>query len=181
MVNVDEIIAEIDELEDIFLQCKSFFPALGDQLVGANSFKTAPYYLWKGYDVSIFTEKPITKDFIEKYAKIGNWINENAVIRLFGILFYHKQIGQKYPINKSLPGWEQVRHCCWIRNVITKTRLNYEPETEDNVKLVKELVAYYGLDSGDSEEREIPTPVNKVIRPIFEGCKEYLKAKYKPE
>ncbi len=177
MCDVDRIIAEIDDLEHIFLQCKSFFPVIGNNLIGKNSFPTAPYYQFRGYYVSIHTGKPITQDFIDRYSQIGRWINENAIIRLFGILYYYKQVGEKYPIDKRLPGWEHVRFCCWIRNVITKTRLNYEPDTEDNIKLREELISYYKLDP--DQFRNIPTPIDKVIENIFKGCRDYLRAKYK--
>jgi hypothetical protein len=177
MCNVDQIIDEIDDLRDIFLQCKSLFPVLSDQLVGKNSFQTAPYYQSRGYNVSIHTGKPITKDFIDRYSQIGRWINENAIIRLFGILNYYKHVGQKYQIDKGLPGWEHVRYCCRIKNVITKTRLNYEPDTEKNIRLKEELISYYKLNP--DQYKNIPTPIDKVIEQIFNGCKEYLRAKYK--
>lgn len=181
MCDVDQIINEINELADIFLQCKSFFPFLDDSMAGKTYFKTAPYYEWKGYGVIVQTGQPITKDFIDKYRKIGNWINENAIIRLFGILHYHKQVGYDCPIDYSLSGSEQVRHCCFIRNVITKTRLNYEPDTDSkrNIELIKELISSYKLELADYENGEIPTPVGKVVMPIFDGCIEYLRAKDK--
>jgi hypothetical protein len=178
MTNVDRIIAEIDELQDIFLQCKSFFPALGEKLIGNKSFPTANYYAFKGYNVLINTQSPITEDFIGRYARIGKWLNENAIIRLFGILHYHNQVGKKNQLLKDLPGYKDIRFCCWIRNVITKTKLNYEPETEDNTKLRKELISYYGLKPEDFKEG-IPTSVGQVVEKIFEGCKIYLRAKYK--
>jgi hypothetical protein len=61
--------------------------------------------------------------------------------------------------------------------VITKTRLNYEPDTEDNIKLREELILYYKLNP--DEFKNIPTPIDKVIKYIFKGCKDYLRAKYK--
>jgi len=178
MSNVERIIAEIDNLQDIFLQCKSFFPALGDNLIGTTSFPTADYYAFKGYNVFINTKTPITREFIEKYAKIGKWLNENAIIRLFGILHYHKQVGKKNPLLRDLPGYNDIRFCCWIRNVITKTRLNYEPESDDNTKLREELISHHGLRPEDFKEG-IPTPVSQVVEKIFKGCKTYLRAKYK--
>lgn len=178
MANVDQIIAEIDGLQDIFLQCKSFFPALSDNLIGNTSFPTADYYAFKGYNVFINTKNPITREFIGRYAKIGKWLNENAIIRLFGILHYHEQVGNKNTLLKDLPGYKDIRFCCWIRNVITKTKLNYDPESEDNKNLRAELISYYGLRPEDFKEG-IPTPVSQVVEKIFEGCKTYLRAKYK--
>lgn len=174
MADINQIIGEIDALEDIFLQCKSVFPALGDSLIGKNSFETASYYKWRGYNVSVHTGKPITKDFIEKYSKIGQWINENAIIRLHGILTYHGIVDK---IDQEIAGWKEVDLMRRMRNVFTKTILNYRPEDSDNVKLRKELIDYFNLDEDQLPGGEIPTPIDKVIRPIFEGCRKYIKGR----
>jgi len=41
---IEQIITEINELEDIFLHCKSFFPALNNELIGNKSFEAPTYY-----------------------------------------------------------------------------------------------------------------------------------------
>ncbi len=178
MSKADEIIREIEELQDIFLATRSFFPALSDSLLGRKSFPTADYYRAKGYNVEIHTKEPITKAFMEKYGKIGKWLNENAIIRLYGILHYHKQVGDNSRLVGNLPGYKDIRFCCWIRNVITKTKLNYDPEKNESTRLQQELISYYGLKPEDYREG-IPTPVNQVVERIFEGCKEYLRAKFR--
>ena len=178
-LDVEKIIKEIDDLQDVYLRCKSIFPALSPSLIGQTAFPTAPIYKWQGYNVSINTCEKITPEFIERYAEIGNWINENSIIRLFGILHYYGQVGNKTKILPELPGREDVRYCCWIRNVITKTNLNYEPSDDSRSnELISELVSYYKLKSDDYKEGEIPTPVDKVILAMFEGCRKYLRAKY---
>jgi hypothetical protein len=177
MTHADKIIGEIDELEDIYLRCKSIFPKIHPSLVGRQSFPTAPYYKWRGYNVNISIGAPITPEFIDQYAKVGNWINENAIIRLFGILHYYKLVG-KTTIDKNLPHHEQLRYCAWIRNVITKTKLNYEPDDEsENLKLKKEIISFYRLSANEYEEGEIPTPTDSVIKPMFEGCRKYIRIK----
>jgi hypothetical protein len=158
-LDVETVIKEIDDLQDVYLRCKSIFSALSPSLIGQTAFPTAPIYKRQGYNVSINTGEKITPEFIERYAEIGNWINENSIIRLFGILHYYGQVGNKIKILQELPGGDDVRYCCWIRNVITKTNLNYEP-------------------SDDYKEGEIPTPVDKVILAMFESCRKYLRAKY---
>jgi hypothetical protein len=174
IAKADQIIAEIDALEDIFLQCKSVFPAIGDNLIGQTSFETAPYYKWRGYSVSVHTGNPITEDFIKRYSKIGKWINENAIIRLHGILTYH---GIMDKIDQKIDGWKQVDLMRRMRNVFTKTKLNYKPDDPENVRLRNELTDNFKLMGNQFPEGEIPTPVDKVIRPIFEGCRKYIRGK----
>jgi hypothetical protein len=55
--------------------------------------------------------------------------------------------------------------------------LNYEPEKNESTRLQQDLILYYGLKPEDYTEG-IPTPVNMVVEKIFEGCKEYLRAKF---
>jgi len=179
ITEVEQIIQEIDNLEDIYLSCKSIFPKLHESLIGKTEFPTAPYYQKRGYNIKINTGKVIDKEFINKYAETGNWINENSIIRLFGILTYHQQVGGNAAIDKSLPGWEDIRFCCWIRNMITKTNLNYQPKIPKNIELRKDIISYYELKEEDYIDGEIPTPIDKAIQPMFDGCRNYLRAKYK--
>ena len=83
------IIEEIDALENIYLRCRSVFPTLTQELVGHREFTTAPYYLRRGFMAQIQTESPITSEFIEHNRQLGKWINENVIIRLYGILNYY--------------------------------------------------------------------------------------------
>lgn len=174
MSNVDQIIAEIDSLEDIFLQCKSIFPALSKNLIGKDSFPTADYYQVRGYNVVIQTGNPITEDFIDRYAKIGKWLNENAIIRLYGIMDYYGFISN-IKDHHNVDGWKEVDLMRRMRNIFTKTILNYRPEDSDNIQLRKELIEYFKLNEDQFSGGEIPTPIDKVIRPIFEGCRKYVR------
>lgn len=174
MAEADQIIAEINALEDIFLQCKSFFPAIGDNLIGKTSFETAPYYKWRGYNVSVHTDNQIIEDFINRYSKIGKWINENAIIRLYGVLNHY---GIMKKIDQKNDGWKEVDLLRRMRNVFTKTRLNYQPNNPKNVRLRQVILDHFRLHANQFPESEISTPVDKVIRSIFEGCRKYAKGK----
>jgi hypothetical protein len=173
LITADQIITEIDALEGIFLQSRSVFPALDNGLIGKTYFETAPYYKWRGYNISVHTGNQITKGFIEKYSKIGKWLNEAAIIRLYGIMDYYgfiKNIKDYHHIDS----WQEVDLLRRMRNVFTKTTLNYQPDDDDNIRLRKELIDYFKLKEEKFSTGEIPTPVDKVIRPIFEGCRRYI-------
>lgn len=92
-MNPAPIVEELDELESLFLQCRSVFPTLTKELVGHRQFMTAPYYLRRGYEAQINLQDPITAEFIERNRRLGKWINENAIIRLNGIMSYYMTIG----------------------------------------------------------------------------------------
>jgi hypothetical protein len=168
------LLAELDELEDLFLQCRAVFPTLSSDLIGKNSFSTAPYYMQKGYQASVALGNPISIDFIERNRRLGKWINENAIIRLHGIIEHH---GLLEKIDQKINGWKEVDLMRRMRNAFTKTSLNYKPNKEENIKLREELINYFNLPKEEFSSGEIPTPIDTVVEPIFKGCKEYIKGK----
>jgi hypothetical protein len=172
---IDQILSEINELKSIFLHCRSVFPALGKNMIGQKQFMTAPYYIHHGYLAEIELHAPITEEFLVKHRKIGKWINENAIIRLYGIMKYHGFLDPK--IDQEISGWEEVDLMRRIRDTLTKTRLNYKPEKEINVQLREKIIQYFDLPENDFSEGEIPTPIDTVVERIFDGCCKYIQAK----
>jgi hypothetical protein len=173
-MNSAPIVAELNELEGLLLQCRSVFPALKKELVGHRQFGTAPYYLERGYAAQIQLQIPITAEFIERNSRLGKWINENAIIRLYGIMNYY---GFLEKIDQTLPGWREVDLVRRMRNAFTKTPLSYRAEDPDNIKLQEEVIGHFSLNRKNIPKGEIPTPIDTVIEPIFKRCREYISAK----
>ena len=153
----DDVLHELDELWSLFLQCRSVFPAMTESLLGKTSFTTGSYYLKKGYAAQVQLKDPIDADFIERNRRMGKWINENAIARLYGIMHHHKLLEE---IDKTTSGWKEVDLMRRMRNVFTKTRLGYRPNSPNNQKLREEVVKHFQLDENDCHEEEIPTPIN---------------------
>ena len=167
-------ISEINTLETIYLQCRSVFPALTDSIIGHSEFTTAPYYLDRGFIARIKMTRPITPDFIKQHTKLVKWINENAIIRLFGIMKYY---GFLNTIDQDCSGWKEVDLMRRMRNAFTKTGLNYRPEDPDNVRLRDEIIDHFKLDENLYKQGEIPTPIDTVVESIFKSCRKYVEAK----
>ena len=117
-------------------------------------------------------ERPITEQFIARQRQLGRWINENALIRLFGILHY-RGVFQK--LDRSLPGYTEMDILRRIRNALTKTPLDYRPDTGENRRLRDAIIQHFALGEHDIQE-QIPIPINKVIDPIFGACRQYIRA-----
>jgi hypothetical protein len=120
---------------------------------------------------------PINTDFLERNRRMGKWINENAIIRLYGIINYHCMVGKKIEIDKKLPGAREVDLMRRMRNAFTKTQLNYRPSDLENVELRNQVISHFGFNRVEFPEGEIPTPINTVVEPIFNGCRNYVSAK----
>ncbi len=173
----DEIIAEVNELESLLLQCRSVFPTLTESLIGRRVFDTPSYYAARGYLAQIQLEEPITAEFIVRNRRLCTWINENAIIRLFGIMHHHKLVGNKVKIDQNLPGSKEVDLMRRMRNAFTKTSLGYRPHNQENIDLRQKIINHFRLENEEPIGEEIPTPIDKVIEPIFKGCRDYIAAK----
>jgi hypothetical protein len=175
-MNSPQIVRELDELEALLLQCRSVFPTLPKGLIGHREFNTAPYYSGRGYEARIQLKDPITAEFIEQNRRLGKSINENAIIRLYGIMKYY---GFLKEIDQTLPGWRAVDLMRRMRNAFTKTPLSYRPDDPDNIRLREEVIKYFGLTKEIRApfSEEIPTSIDSVIEPLFGDCRKYIEAK----
>jgi hypothetical protein len=103
-----DLLEEVDHLQGLLLECRAVFPTMTAEMVGRREFRTAPYYEQRGYNALIRLEQPITEEFIAQQLQLGRWINENALIRLFGIMNYR---GLFRKLDKSLPGHAEMDTC----------------------------------------------------------------------
>jgi len=110
---------------------------------------TAPYYLSRGYEAQVQLKEPISAEFIERNKQLGQWINENILIRLYGILNYH---GLFRRIDQDLPGGREMDLLRRMRNAFTKTPLNYHPNDKENIRLRKEVIRCFGLKEKNSRK-----------------------------
>lgn len=172
-----EVVAELKVLKDLFLECRSVFPTIGEGMVGQRQFDTPPYYMIRGYNARVELSGPITRDFIDRNRRLGKWINENAIIRLHGIMEHHGFLSNTEKIDQTIKGWKEVDLMRRMRNAFTKTPLNYKPRKQKNIQLRKEIIQHFGLRGEEYAGGEIPTPIDTVVEPIFEACCEYILAK----
>ncbi len=177
MATAEDVIAvvnEVNELIDMCMRVRSVFPTLLDNSIGGNTYNTAKYYKELGYDATITMNKEITVEFIEKHNRLGKWVNENAIIRLYGIMDYHCDLANG--IDDSVPSCVEVNLMRKMRNAFTKTKLNYSPENERNIQLREDVIKHFGLNKEKCDKGEIPTDINKVVVPIFIASIDYIKA-----
>ena len=172
-IDIAEVLAKLDYLESLLLQCRSVFPTLTQELIGQHALMTAPYYLSRGYEAQIQLKEPISAEFIERNRQLRKWINENTLIRLYGILNYH---GLFKKIDQNLPGWREMNLLRLMRNAFTKTPLNYRPNDKKNIRLREEVIQCFDLKEQNFPEDEIPTSIDTVVEPIFKACREYIAA-----
>jgi hypothetical protein len=155
---------------------RSVFPTLSAKSIGKKQYSTAPFYKNYGYKIDFQLQEEITPEFISNQNQLGQWINENAIIRLYGILHHHELYNE---INQNCNGWKEMDLIRRMRNVFTKTSLDYKPTDADNKRLREEIIKHFKLKESDFHEKnipyKIPTPIDTVILPLFTICCEYIK------
>jgi len=145
-------------------------------MIGSQQLKTAPFYWNKGFPVTFSFSGPLTQKDIQKNNEVGHWINENVVVRLYAILQSYSILSETTSINQSMDGWKEVDLLRRLRNVIAHTSGRYNPNNIDHKKLLEELVSHFNLSNGN--RKEFPLLIDKVIYPLFEGSKRYVRGKY---
>ncbi len=173
LIETAELLSKLDRSKRLMMECRSVFPTIGQNSIGRTSFNTAPFYRVHGYNARVELSTPITDEFIERNRQLGKWINENTLIRLYGILYHH---GFFAKLDKTLIGCREMDFLRRMRHAFTKTPLNYRPDDKKNVRLRKEILEYFNRPEEDFPEGEIPAPIDTVVLPIFEGCRRYVTA-----
>jgi hypothetical protein len=144
-------------------------------MVGSQQLSTAPFYWHKGFRITFSFNKPLTKKHIQKNNEIAHWINENVIVRLYAILESYRILSEKISIDHLIDGSKEVDLLRRLRNVIAHTSGRYNPNNADHKNLLKELISHFGLSNGN--RKEFPLDIDKVIYPLFEGCKRYVQGK----
>lgn len=96
-------------------------------------------------------------------------------MRLCAILESHGVLSETICIDQSIDGWKEVDLARRLRNVMAHTSGRYNPSNTDHKTLLGELVSRFKL--SNTNRREFPLDIDKVIYPLFEGSKRYVRGK----
>jgi len=177
-INVDTLLREIDNLLNIFRNCKAYFPSMTDENIGQQSVSTAPYYWNKGFNISFNFSSPLTKDNIKKNNEISHWLNQNVIIRLYALLESNHVISNNIQIDQAIDGWKELDLVRRLRGGFVHGSGKYKRNKPEHDKLFNELNQYFSLNLDANAYDDFPISIHTVIDPLFEGCKRYIRDKY---
>lgn len=172
MKDTKTFLDEMEEMRRLFHNCKAYFPYMGEDAVGKSVLHTAPYYMKKGFPISFHFDKEIACEDRERNNGISRWINENFIVRLYALLEYY---GVMSGIDQALDGWIEVDLLRRLRMILAHTTGKYNPEDKEQNLLMDKLIYFFKPDLEDP--KEFPLDIDKVIDPLFEGCRRHIKAK----
>ena len=108
---------------------------------------------------------------------IGQWLNESYVVRLYALLNSRKIVSDRVSIDFDLPGSTEIDLLRRLRRVVAHTSGRYNADDPDEQKLCARLREHFGLANGNpGAENHYPLPIDEVLAPLTEACKEYVGA-----
>jgi hypothetical protein len=173
-----DVATQIDEQIEFLHLCRSTFPHLSDQLVGAKRFPTAPYYRNKGMEIFFEFSSPLTQQFIDQFNDLGHWINQNFVLRLFAVMESNGLISETICIRTEIEGHEELDILRRLRQKFAHGSSSYDPADPEKKKLYDRIVSHFNLDPNDYPEKEgkYPIPIDRVLIPLSKACRRYALA-----
>ena len=165
----NEIFKEIVELDNYFRHSKKFFRFIEDQDIG--KYETQPYNLGGNAKFIMSFTEPISKELQSRHSKVGHYLNQNYLIRLYEILKHYKITG-KNNINKSLKGSDEIEILWELRKRFAHGLGKYDSTNSKDKELLELLISRFG--EKHIVKDEFPISQDKTIKEIIHGIKSYL-------
>ncbi len=172
MGTIKSLLVEIDRQKNILDRLKAFFSYMEEGVIGSSGVRCGEYYRSKGLDVFLQFSRPITKEDVIKNNEISRWLNESFIIRLFALIESQKIYSK---IDMNMEGSDEIDILRRLRRILAHSLGKYHSNNSDQRKLVNRIITHMGLKI--KEPVEFPLDIDKVIDPLIEGCKKYIKAK----
>ena len=150
-------------------------------MIGHTQYCTAPFYRAEGYDAIVKFAEPLTDQKIDGLNDAGHWINQGFVVRLAALLQSCQIIGTKgsgIQLIPGLDGYEEVSILRELRNAFAHSSGKYDSTDSDKRKLYNRVIKHFSLDPKQypEDDGKFPIPIDKVLVPLAEGCKKYVRA-----
>ncbi|MEE9555462.1 MAG: hypothetical protein V3W18_14345 [candidate division Zixibacteria bacterium] len=173
--DLEIIIKEMDILWQNLLNCRAYFPASTDTIIGQTTVLTAPYYRKSGLKIRFCFDEPLTRSNIDKINDIGHWINQNFVIRLFALLDSHNVLSD---LDSNVDGFKDIDIIKRLRNIFAHSSGKYNPRKSKHKKILRDMEKHLvGIKIQDIQD--FPLAIETVLQPLFNGCRRYVEAKFK--
>jgi hypothetical protein len=177
--DVNKITGEIDLIWKLHLNVRSHFPYVRKEAIGKRIIESSAYYEMHGFSIKYNYNKPIEEKDVSYLNHLSNWINQNALIRLYALMNYCGFVSETISIDQNIDGWKELDLLRRLRNHFAHTDGRFNTCDDEQLYLVKEIVDYFNLNKSTYDH--IPINIDEVMEPIFDGCKRYLRKKLKQE
>jgi hypothetical protein len=171
-MNKGELINDMDDLWNNFLQVRATHPYMRPTHVGLTSYESAPYYKIKGLNFKVQFDKPLTIEDVERLNGLGYWINQSVIVRLYALLEYYGVVSETIRINTELDGHEELDILRRLRQYFAHTG-RYNETDKEQKKLFDRIVSHFKLMTYDKDR--FPISIDTVIEVIYKKVKKYIE------
>ena len=179
--DIDDLLATCKALWRDFNNCKAHFPYVPLDAKGAKVVRTAPFYIAQGFDIQFFFSQGISEEGIKRINQIGHWLNHNFIIRLcavlesFGVVSKANQVERANQIDFNLEGAEHVNIVRRLRNCFAHSSGRYDPTDKEHRKTMQ--LIHDKLGEPIDGLTDWPIAIDRVLKPLYNGCVMYAKQK----
>lgn len=110
---------------------------------------------------------------------IAEYLNQNFIIRLHSLLEYEGIKSKKIEIDSELEGFEMIEIVHFLRKQYAHRLGIFDSNDEDSVKLRTRLFEQFNINPNESQPTQFPLDKNRVIKPMVEGIKKYVRTFWK--
>ena len=183
---IDNLIEILDELWITFTRCRAIFPLVTKDKVGHKGIINSNFLPQNSINISLSSKNKLTDADIVGINKSGHYINQNFIVRVHALLDSKKIIPRRkknensesnngYPeeLDKLIEGHRDVFFLRRLRHKIAHSTGKYNSQDKDQKKLYEDIVEHYNLKTPPNHPDEWRLPIDKVLFPMFKGCKRY--------
>lgn len=174
--SIEELLDKIDELHKMHLSLRGILQYVGEDKIGASHLSWGSKTNSGWFDIKYTFNESISQESRTELNKLSEFMNQNFIVRLHSLLDYESIKSKTVSIDTSLPGHKMVEIIHFLRIQFAHRHGIFDPQDEDSVKLRKRLFNEFGINQEESLPNQFPLDKNRVILPIVNGVKEYVKA-----
>lgn len=175
--DLNDLLVTCETLWQDFNNCKAYFPHMSSDAVGQKTVGTAPFYVQQGFNIQFNFGEALSNNDVMRINHIGHWLNQNFVIRLCAVLEYFNVFSNSIDIDFSIEGAEHVNIMRRLRNCFAHTCGKYDLSDSKHKQTLDLIRDNLGIQIVDPDDGIWPIPINKVLRPLYQGCVKYSKLK----
>jgi len=168
-----DILNEILELDSYFRHSKKFFRFIDDEDI--NKYETQPYNVNPQTKFIMKFDQPISKDLQLLHSRVGHYLNQNYLIRLYEILKHYKIAGKN--LDNTLRGSEDIEILWELKCKFAHGLGKYDSAIKEDRDILAKLMFRYKEEH--IVEDEFLISQDKTIKQIIHGIVSYLKDEQK--
>lgn len=176
--NSDELIRRIDDLFKMHLSLRGVVQYVKKDYVGKDEISWGSSIPSGWFDINFKFSNKLTTESINELNRLSEYLNQNFIVRLHSLLEYEGIKNKKSNIDISLEGHEMIELLHYLRKEFAHKTGVFSASDKDSITLRARLLKTFNIDEKEVLPNQFPLDKNRVILPLVEGIKTYVKLYY---